>query len=189
MSLSHKNGIALTGLSAINGVTSISAYNGIAATIGGGGSGAWYYSTPEASVNSADSNINANTLFWSGITIPAGDVTQIGVYVTTVNNPGNKLRIGLWTPLGVEVVDVLTPDVFTAGWIDITISAATVAADTYSIGYIGQGNDDMDVGYNTAGGTNASSYNASQSGGNFPASLPTPDGLVNGKTCLRVWVQ
>lgn len=37
MSLSHKNGIALTGLSAINGVTSISAYNGIAATLGGGG--------------------------------------------------------------------------------------------------------------------------------------------------------
>lgn len=36
MSLSHKNGIALTGLSAINGVTAISAYNGIAATIGGG---------------------------------------------------------------------------------------------------------------------------------------------------------
>jgi len=36
MSLSHKNGIALNTLSALNGVTSISAYNGIAASIGGG---------------------------------------------------------------------------------------------------------------------------------------------------------
>jgi hypothetical protein len=39
MSLSHRNGIALTGLSAINGRATISAINGLAATLGGGGGG------------------------------------------------------------------------------------------------------------------------------------------------------
>jgi hypothetical protein len=35
MAISHKNGVALTGLSAVNGVTSISALNGVSATLGG----------------------------------------------------------------------------------------------------------------------------------------------------------
>lgn len=39
MAISHKNGIALADLSAINGVSSISGSNGISATIGGGGGG------------------------------------------------------------------------------------------------------------------------------------------------------
>jgi hypothetical protein len=36
MAISHKNGLALTGLSAVNGVTDLSALNGVSATLGGG---------------------------------------------------------------------------------------------------------------------------------------------------------
>lgn len=189
MSLSHKNGIALTGLSAINGVTSISAYNGIAATIGGGGGGSWYYTTPEASINTADSNLNANTMSWYDIVVgAAGNITQIGAYISTINIPGSTIRLGLWDSGGTELIDVLTATISSTGWIDVTISPVANAATTYKIGYIGQGNDDVDIGYDSAAGTNAGNYNASQSGGNFPASLPTADGQFNGKACLRVWV-
>lgn len=56
MAISHKNGVALTGVSAINGVTSISAINGIAASLGAGGGAEWdpsLYGTPQVWLNGA----------------------------------------------------------------------------------------------------------------------------------------
>lgn len=152
--------------------------------------GAWYYTTPVASIDSADSNLNANTMLWYDISIgSAGNITKIGAYITTVNAPGYTIRLGLWNSGGTELIDVLTATISSTGWADVTISPVANTATTYKIGYIGQGNDDVDIGFNTAGGTNAGNYNSSQSGGNFPASLPTADGQFNGKAVLRVYVE
>lgn len=155
----------------------------------GGATGTYYYTTPEASINSVDSNLSATLMLWYDITLGAGNATKIGIYISTINVPGSTVRLGLWNAGGTELIDVVTASITATGWNDITVTPVATTATAYKIGYIGQGNDDVDVGFNTLAGTNAGNYNASQSGGNFPASLPSSQGTFDGKSAMRVFVQ
>jgi len=152
-----------------------------------GAGGAWYYVTSEASLNASDSGLNASTMVWGDITLPTGNATKISVYVNTVNVPGGIVRLGLFSNAGTKLQDALTAGISATGWKDVTITTQAVTSGTYKVSYIGQGNDEVDVAYNNSTGT--SSYNSSQSAGNLPSSLPSPDGTFTGLIGVRVWVQ
>jgi hypothetical protein len=79
MAISHKNGVALTGLSAVNGVTSISALNGVSATLG---SAAPAYVAEVGTRFSATSSSSTSVLTVSA-TVPVG--RRVVVVVNTAS--------------------------------------------------------------------------------------------------------
>lgn len=82
MAISHKNGVALSGLSAVNGVTSISALNGQSATLGGGGGSPAFVGEIATRVSSTASA--STTVMTVNTTVPVGQ--RVVVIVSTVSS-------------------------------------------------------------------------------------------------------
>lgn len=109
MAISHRNGIALTGLSAINGISSISALNGISASLGGGGGAttldyfsnlvAWYQAPIAGATNGVAipdwPNSKGGAAFDSASNNPVYTTGALNGYAaTTWNGSSTKLDTG-----------------------------------------------------------------------------------------------
>lgn len=161
MAISHKNGIALTGVSAINGVTSISAINGISASLGA--SSAWYDSTTLGATSedgALSDGFTVGTIVTPG---QSGNVTKLRIWIVNSGSSLGVMKMGLFVDATGALV---TSGSYTTGtapggdWVEVTVTPAAVTSGTaYRIGFVAQIGTSFTTRAETGRPTNDSGYN------------------------------
>lgn len=145
MAISHINGVALSGLSEINGISSISAINGISASLGGGGVGditvdlhqTFEFATvDQTSLEANDNNVAA---VWSVIgTPPTTNVSAEKATISDVNGVSDAGTLGLVVDNdvgGTPRLDLFTyPDTQSVGFWVKTAPTNNTYVPIYSVG-------------------------------------------------------
>lgn len=148
-----------------------------------GGGAAWV--DIQTTFNASDTGVVTTVMVWQDVTLPTGNATKLRAYVRGYNYAG-ELRLGLYSNAGTKLQEAVTATIGATGYVEVAITPQAVTSGTYKVAYISQDNNSVDIGYDNSTGT--AYYDASQTGGNLPGTLPSGTGFT-GKTGLGVYVE